>query len=58
MYLCKRCYINSHDLTKKEIKQLNVTDMDFVCDNCGKLKKLVLEKKIDKEDMFYEDYDN
>ena len=44
-YLCKRCYINSKELTKKEIKQLVVTDMDFMCDGCGKAKKLVLERK-------------
>lgn len=55
-YLCKRCYINKHEnLTKKQIKQLNVSSVDFYCDNCGKLKKLVVEKKIDEDGMVYED---
>ena len=56
MYLCKRCYINSHEnLTKKEIKQLNVTDQDFWCDGCKKLKKLVIEKKVRTEEYEYEE---
>jgi len=54
-FLCKRCYINSHDLTKKEIKQLNVTDQSFVCDNCKALKKLVIVRKVDEEGVIYED---
>lgn len=58
-YLCKRCFINAHEnLTKKQIKQLNVTSMDFYCDCCGKLKKLVVEKKIDEEGVVYEECDN
>ena len=57
-YLCKRCFINEHEnLTKKQIKQLNVSSMDFYCDKCGKLKKLVVEKKASEEDVVYEDYD-
>ena len=56
MYLCKRCFINANDgLTKKEIKQLNVTSQDFYCDNCGKLKKLVIEKKVKEEEYDEED---
>lgn len=55
MYLCTRCYINKHDLTKKQIKQLNVSAMDFKCDNCGKIKKIVIAKKIDEDGMVYEE---
>lgn len=57
MFLCKRCYINSKDLTKKEIKQLIVSDMDFPCDNCGKMKKLVIERKpkLKEEDYCYDE---
>ena len=55
-YLCKRCYINKHEnLTKKQIKQLNISSVDLYCDNCGKLKKLVVEKKIDEDGFVYED---
>lgn len=55
-YLCKRCYINAHEnLTKKQIKQLNISSVDFYCDNCGKLKKFVVEKKIDEDGFVYED---
>lgn len=55
-YLCKRCFINAHEnLTKKQIKQLNVTSMDLYCDCCGKLKKLVVVKKIDEDGLVYED---
>ena len=54
-YLCKRCYINAKNPTKKEIKQLNVTSVDFYCDNCKQLKKLVITKKIDEDGLVYED---
>ena len=58
-YLCKRCYINAHEnLTKKEIKQLDVTGVDLYCDSCGKLKKLVVTKRIDEEGIVYDDCDN
>lgn len=44
-FLCKRCYINSHNLSKKEIKQLMSTTDKFKCENCGEYKVLVLEPK-------------
>ena len=55
-YLCKRCFINAHpDLTKKQIKQLNISSIDLYCDNCKQLKKLVVAKKIDEDGFVYED---
>ena len=40
--LCRRCYINSHELSKKEIKQLMSTSEKYKCEGCGEYKALVL----------------
>lgn len=55
MSLCVRCYIKNHNLTKKQIKQLNVSAMDFCCDECGKFKKIVIQKKVDEDGIVYEE---
>lgn len=55
-FLCKRCYINQHNLKKNDIKKLMVTSENFECDSCGKFTKLVIEPK-EKERYDDEDYD-
>ena len=45
MNLCRRCYINNHELSKKEIKKLVSTTDKFKCDECGEYKAIVLEPK-------------
>ena len=55
-FLCKRCYINQHDLKKNDIKKLMVTSENFECESCGKFTKLVIEPK-EKERYDDEDYD-
>ena len=54
-FLCRRCYINSHELSKKEIKQLVSTTEKYKCDGCGEYKALVVEPKKREE---WEDDEN
>ena len=54
MNLCKRCYIKSHDLKKKDIKQLISTTDKYECDQCHEYKSIVLERK-PKEEFYDED---
>lgn len=44
-FLCRRCYINSHELNKKAIKQLTSSADKFKCDKCGEYKAIVLEPR-------------
>jgi hypothetical protein len=44
-FLCRRCYINSHELSKKEIKKLTSSADKFKCDGCGEYKAIVLEPR-------------
>lgn len=44
-FLCRRCYINSHDLSKKEIKQLVSSSDKFKCEQCGAYKAIVIEPR-------------
>jgi hypothetical protein len=51
--LCRRCYINNHELSKKEIKKLMSTTDKFKCDQCGEYKAIVVEPR--KKEVWEED---
>ena len=53
--LCRRCYIQKHNLKKKDAKHLNSTTDKFECDSCGEYKTLVIEKRTWEEDNYDED---
>ena len=41
MALCKKCYVKLVNPSKREIKNMVMTEYDDICDNCGKFKHLV-----------------
>lgn len=47
--LCRRCYIETHNLKKKQIKQIVSTTDKFKCSCCGEYKTIVIEPKKEEE---------
>lgn len=50
--LCRRCYIQEHNLKKKDAKHLTSTSEKYECEKCGQFKQLVIENRQWEEESF------
>ena len=52
--LCRRCYIQEHNLKKKDAKHLTSTSEKYEWEKCGQCKQLVVENRQWEEESFLE----